>query len=81
MQYIGLDLHAKSFNLAVLDETGQVLWQQKRATSGESLVQLVLRAIYNISMRVSTLLRGDGLDRVAPAEHYRCRVDLCDVLE
>ena len=39
MQYIGLDLDAKSFSLSVLDEHGQELWQLTRATSGESLVQ------------------------------------------
>ena len=57
MQYIGLDLHAKSFSLAVLDESGQVLWQQRRQTSGESLVQLVtaLSGAKRIALEESTL--------------------------
>jgi len=41
MQYIGLDLHSKSFTLTVLDEQGGVLWSVTRATSGEQLVRQV----------------------------------------
>lgn len=41
MQYIGLDLHAKSFSLAALGKDGEMLLEQTRATSGEGLVRLV----------------------------------------
>lgn len=41
MQYIGLDLHAKSFSMWVLDADGQFLWTQTAGTSGENLVRLV----------------------------------------
>ena len=41
MQYIGLDLHAKSFSVAVLDEHNEVQWERTRATSGANLVQVV----------------------------------------
>jgi transposase len=57
MQYIGLDLHAKSFSMAVLDEDSRLLWEQTTATSGESLVRLVsaLSGAKTVALEESTL--------------------------
>jgi len=41
MKYIGLDLHAKSFRVAVLDGRGRWVWEQTYATSGDELVRVV----------------------------------------
>ena len=57
MQYIGLDLHAKSFGLAALDEESRLLWEQTRPTSGESLVRSVsaLAGVKMLALEESTL--------------------------
>jgi transposase len=57
MQYIGLDLHAKSFSMAVLDEQSRPVWTQTRSTSGEELVRLVtaLAGAKAVALEESTL--------------------------
>ncbi len=57
MQYIGLDLHAKTFSMAVLDEQSRLLWTQTRSTSGQDLVRLVtaLSGAKAVALEESTL--------------------------
>lgn len=57
MQYIGLDLHAKSFSMAVLDEQSRLMWTQTCSTSGDDLVRLVtaLSGAKTVALEESTL--------------------------
>ena len=41
MHYIGLDLHAKTFSMAVMDEDSEMVFKQTCSTSGKELVRLV----------------------------------------
>lgn len=41
MKCSGLDLHSKTFRMALLDDDGTLLWEQTQATSAERLVRLV----------------------------------------
>jgi hypothetical protein len=57
MQYIGLDLHAKTFSLAVLDEKGRLVWENTSPTSGHNLVRLMttLAGAKTVALEESTL--------------------------
>ena len=57
MQYIGLDLHAKTFSMAVLDEQSRLVLAQTHSTSGEELVRLVtaLAGAKTVALEESTL--------------------------
>lgn len=57
MHYIGLDLHAKTFTMAVLDQQGRPLWIHTRPTSGEEILRLVnaLAGTKTVALEESTL--------------------------
>jgi transposase len=57
MQYIGLDLHAKSFSIAVVDESNTLLFELTRATNGEALIQVVtaLAGAKTVALEESTM--------------------------
>ena len=57
MQYIGLDLHAKTFSIAVLDKSGELMWKQTCRTSGETVVELMntLAGAKKVALEESTL--------------------------